>query len=76
MTSNRVHFLMLDPGDLFRYDQKGAVFRRGPDTRDGRATVEAALGHGWRPAVIQEYEGCFVIPIDDDEPEDGPCDAP
>jgi hypothetical protein len=75
MTKTRVHFLTLDPGDMFQYKYDGPVFRRGPDTRDGRATVERALGRDWKAAGLQELyegEGCFVIPFDDDDQEERP----
>ena len=74
---SRGHFLTLHPGDCFRYAQDGPLYRRARDAGkkgEERASVERWDGSAWVAAGIQEYQGCMVIPADDEPGEDSaPC---
>lgn len=71
----KIHFLTLDVGDRFRFRDDGPTFERAPD-REGKVMVRKAGEPRQAPAAILEFEGCYVIPIDDDpdpaELEDDP----
>jgi hypothetical protein len=68
----RIHFLTLHPGDCFRYEADGPLYRRGLNLGkkgEERATVERWVGSAWVPAGTQDYQGCMVIPVDDENEE-------
>jgi hypothetical protein len=72
---SRLHFLTLHPGDRFRYEADGPLYRRGPDLGkkgEERATVERWNNQDWVPAGTQDYQGCMVLPVDEPEEKEAP----
>lgn len=70
----RRHFLDLRQGDRFRFVAGGPTYRRAENVGKGeeaRARLERLQGDRWVHAGMQEYDGCMVIPIEDDDSREG-----
>lgn len=68
----RRHILTLDVGDRFRFAPEGPAFRRAPDSKEGQVMVEQLDGKGRGLKSLLEYEGCFVLPVEDEAEDGGP----